>query len=81
MNKQDIIDKHKKIVDEHFDNFHPPFHSSEYTDWSKSPNIPLGNIPELKIIELLKDINIITKLIFYVLCASLGTLIAIAITT
>ena len=34
-----------------------------------------------KIIELLKDINITTKLIFYVLCASLGTLLAIAITT
>ena len=55
--------------------------ASEFTDWSKSSNIPLGNIPELKIIELLKDINITNKLIFYVPCAILGTLIAIAITT
>ena len=76
MNKQDIIDKHKKIVDEHFDNFHPPFHSSEYTDWSKSPNIPLGNIPELKIIELLKDI----KFFLFIIIGLLG-IIASAVLT
>ena len=63
MNKQDIRDRAKKIADEQIDNFHPPFHSSEYTDWSKPPNIPLGNIPELKIIELLKDIKILLVII------------------
>ena len=75
MNKKELKDRIKRMTEE------PIGLSSEYTDWSKSPKIPLGNIPELKIIELLKDINIITKLIFYVLCASLGTLLAIAITT
>ena len=55
MNKQDIIDRTRKIADEQIDR--------EYNPWSKSPTIPLGNIPELKIIELLKDIKILLVII------------------
>ena len=101
MNKQDIIDKHKKIVDEHLDNFHPPFHSSEsladkinkakpgdtiihqcrfYKNmqvdpgYHPKPTIPLGNIPELKIIELLKDIE---SILFWASAIIIGLLLAI----
>jgi len=50
--------------------------ASEFTDWSKSSNIPLGNIPELKIIELLKDI----KFFLFIIIGLLG-IIASAVLT
>ena len=69
MNKQDIIDKYKKTVDEHLDNYSPKIIDPGYNP------IPLGNIPELKIKDLLKDIRTYLIILIGIASIILGTII------
>jgi len=69
MNKQDIIDRAKKIADEHLENYSPKIIDPGYNP------IPLGNIPELKIIELLKDIKTYLIILIGIASIILGTII------
>ena len=57
-----------------------PFHSSKYTDFVPKEQIPIGNIPELKMIELLKDINKSLLVLCAVAGGILGAIIAFGLT-
>jgi len=70
MDEQEEYEQEFRNFQEHLKNYSP-----KIIDPGFAPQIPMGNIPELKIIELLKDIKTYLIILIGIASIILGTII------